>query len=98
MEFIGVIVGVALLAGLAIWAFRRRGSDEVHSVAGYQQRLARLEEARRRQVGNVRIVGGSNEVEERARQPVIGEEGRIEISSSNVPRRPEDTGQVPVRS
>lgn len=97
--FIGVLLGVAVLAGLAIWAFRRRGSDEVHSVAGYQHRLARLEEVRRRQVGgSVRILGGNNEVEERAGQPVIGESGRIEISSSSAPRRFEDTGKLPIQS
>jgi hypothetical protein len=97
--FIGVLVGVAVLAGLAIWAFRRRGSDEVHSVAGYQQRLARLEEVRRRQVGSVRIVGGSDQGEDRPGPPVIGEDGRIEISSSTTtPHRFEDTGQMPVRT
>jgi hypothetical protein len=96
--FIGVLLGVAVLAGLAIWAFRRRGSDEVHSVAGYQQRLARLEEVRRRQVGgSVRILGGNDDVEERSGQPVIGESGRIEISSSTTPRRFEDTGRLPVQ-
>jgi hypothetical protein len=96
--YFGVLLGVAVLAGLAIWALRRRGSDEVHSVAGYQHRLARLEEVRRRQVGgSVRILGGNSDVEERATQPVIGESGRIEISSSTTPRRLEDTGQLPVQ-
>ncbi|MGH9045373.1 MAG: DUF4115 domain-containing protein [Acidimicrobiales bacterium] len=50
MVVVVVLVCVVLLGGLAGWAFRRRGSDEMHSVAGYQHRLARLEEARRRQV------------------------------------------------
>jgi hypothetical protein len=98
MVFIGVIVGVAVLAGLAIWAFRRRGSDEVHSVAGYQHRLARLEEVRRRQAGAVRMLGGTSQTEERGGPPVVGEDGRIEISSSSVPRRLEDTGQIPVHT
>ena len=83
MVFVAVLVGVAVLAGLAVWAFRRRGSDEMHSVAGYQHRLERLEEVRRRQIGSVRVVGGSTPG--RGTQPTVGEDGRIEISSSRVP-------------
>jgi hypothetical protein len=94
MVFIGVLLGVAVLAGLAVWAFRRRGTDEMHSVAGYQHRLERLEELRRRQGGAVRIVGGTTPSSRE--EPVTGEDGRIEISSSTARRRvPEDTGQPP---
>jgi hypothetical protein len=96
MPFVAVLVGVAVLAGLAVWAFRRRGSDEMHSVAGYQHRLERLEEVRRRQGGSVRIVGGTNPSAGTPNQPVIGEDGRIEISSSASRRRPlDDTGELP---
>ncbi len=93
MVFIAVLVGVAVLAGLAVWAFRRRGSDEMHSVAGYQQRLERLEEVRRRQVGSVRIIGGSTPEGD---QPTVGEDGRIQITSSPSRRVIDDTNQLPV--
>jgi len=95
MVFVGVLLGVAVLAGLAVWAFRRRGTDEMHSVAGYQQRLERLEELRRRQAGAVRVVGGSTpDVEDD--EPSLGEDGRIAISSSGVRRRVyEGTGRPP---
>ncbi len=94
MVFVGVLLGVAVLAGLAVWAFRRRGSDEMHSVAGYQQRLERLEELRKRQSGSVRIVGGTTPSDRD--EPVPGEDGRIEISSSGARRRVyEDPGQPP---
>jgi heme/copper-type cytochrome/quinol oxidase subunit 2 len=94
MVFVVVLLGVAVLAGLAVWAFRRRGTDEMHSVAGYQHRLERLEELRRRQGGAVRIVGGSTPSS--SEEPVLGEDGRIEISSSGARRRVhEDTGQRP---
>jgi hypothetical protein len=96
MPFVGVLLGVAVLAGLAVWAFRRRGSDEMHSVAGYQHRLERLEEVRRRQGGSVRIVGGTTPNPGTPSQPVIGEDGRIEISSSASRRRPlDDAGELP---
>jgi len=94
--FVAVLIGVAVLAGLAIFALRRRGSDEVHSVAGYQHRLERLEEVRRRQSGSVRIVGGTGPRPEAPQRPVVGEDGRIEISSSAASRRVlDDTGQAP---
>ncbi len=57
MVVAAVLVLVVVLAGLAVWALRRRGSDELHSVAGYQRRLERLEELRRRQLGDVRPLG-----------------------------------------
>lgn len=95
VEFVVVLLGAVVLAGLAVWAFRRRGTDEVHSVGRYQHRLERLEEVRRRQTGTVRIVGGTPRPPG-APPPVIGEDGRLEISSSTSPRRVfEDTGQLP---
>jgi hypothetical protein len=94
MEFVLVLVGVAVLAGLAVWALRHRGSDEMHSVAGYQQRLERLEELRRRQSGSVRVIGSTGPQGDADQQPVVGEHGRIEISSSPSRRRAvEETGQ-----
>jgi hypothetical protein len=94
--FVAVLIGVAVLAGLAIFALRRRGSDEVHSVAGYQHRLERLEEVRRRQSGSVRVIGGTAQRPEAPQRPVVGEDGRIEISSSSASRRVfDDTGQLP---
>ncbi len=94
MVFVGALLVVAILTGLAVWAFRRRGSDELHSVAGYQHRLERLEELRRRQGGSVRIVGSAGQAPRD--EPVPGETGRIEISSSGSPRRSiEDAGQRP---
>lgn len=97
MEFVAVLIGVVVLAGLAVWALRRRGTDEVHSVGRYQHRLERLEEVRRRQTGSVRIVGGTQRPSTTAQPPVIGEDGRLEISSSTSPRRVfDDTGQLPV--
>ncbi|MGH9046993.1 MAG: RodZ domain-containing protein [Acidimicrobiales bacterium] len=98
MVFVGVLIGVAVLAGLAVWAFRRRGSDEMHSVAGYQHRLERLEELRQRQSGAVRIVGGS--APNAPQEPTLGEDGRLEISSSTSRRRAfdDDTNQVPAQS
>lgn len=98
MEYVAVLVGVAVLAGLAVWAFRRRGSDEMHSVAGYQHRLERLEEVRRRQGGSVRVVGGTTPNPGTPSQPVVGEDGRIEISSSASRRRPVDESGEPPRS
>ncbi|MGH8995089.1 MAG: RodZ domain-containing protein [Acidimicrobiales bacterium] len=89
MEFVAVLIGAAVLIGLAVWALRRRGSDEMHSVAGYQHRLERLEEVRRRQIGSVRVVGGTRPTGDAA-EPVIGENGRIEISSAPANRRPND--------
>jgi RodZ C-terminal domain len=86
MTFVAVLIGAAVLIGLAVWALRRRGSDEMHSVAGYQHRLERLEELRRRQVGSVRVVGGTRPPAE-SPEPVIGEDGRIEISSGGSYRR-----------
>lgn len=88
MTFVAVLIGAAVLIGLAVWALRRRGSDEMHSVAGYQHRLERLEELRRRQVGSVRVVGGTRPSARETPEPVIGEDGRIEISSGNSYRRP----------
>ena len=94
MEFVLVLVGVAVLAGLAVWALRHRGSDEMHSVAGYQQRLERLEELRRRQSGSVRVIGSTGPQGDADQRPVVGEDGRIEISSSPSRRRAvEETGQ-----
>jgi hypothetical protein len=81
MVVAAVLVLVVVLAGLAIWALRRRGVDELHSVAGYQHRLERLEELRRRQLGTVRPPG-SDRREDHAEQVVIGE--RIE----SLDRRP----------
>jgi hypothetical protein len=72
MVVAAVLVLVVVLAGLAIWALRRRGVDELHSVAGYQHRLERLEELRRRQLGTVRPPG-SDRRENHAEQVVIGE-------------------------
>ena len=95
VEFVVVLIGVAVLAGLAVWALRRRGTDELHSVGRYQHRLERLEEVRRRQTGSVRIVGGTPRPAGMP-PPVIGEDGRLEISSSTSPRRTfDDTGQPP---
>jgi hypothetical protein len=87
MVFVAVLLAVAVLGGLAVWAFRRRGSDEMHSVAGYQHRLERLEELRRRQGGSVRIVGSTAPRSGPDPQPAVGESGRIEISSSTSRRR-----------
>jgi hypothetical protein len=87
MVFVGVLVGVAVLAGLAVWALRRRGTDEMHSVAGYQHRLERLEELRERQGGSVRIIGSTAPHGGADPKPVVGEDGRIEISSSTARRR-----------
>ena len=96
MLFVAVLIGAVALAALAVWALRRRGSDEMHSVAGYQHRLERLEEVRRRQVGSVRVVGGTGQRPGAPQPPVVGEDGRLEISSSPSQRRVfEDTGQVP---
>jgi uncharacterized iron-regulated membrane protein len=92
MVFVAVLLGVAVLGGLAVWALRRRGSDEMHSVAGYQERLERLEELRRRQGGSVRVVGSTAPRGEPDHQPVIGESGRIEISSSTSRHRGLDDG------
>ncbi len=96
MVFVGVLLVVALLAGTAVWAFRRRGSDELHSVAGYQHRLERLEEVRRRQGGAVRIVGGPGQG--LRDEPIQDDDGRIEISSSSSSARRrafEDAGPPP---
>jgi len=94
--FVAVLIGVLALAGLAVWALRRRGSDEMHSVAGYQHRLERLEEVRRRQMGSVRVVRGSSHAQGSPPPPVVGESGRLEISSSTSSRRVfDDTGQLP---
>ncbi len=94
MVVVAVLFIVAILAGLAFWALGRRGSDEMHSVAGYQHRLERLEEVRRRQLGSVRVIGGTSHEEDQASQPVIGESGHLEISSSSSRRRvPEDPGR-----
>jgi len=90
--FVAVLLVVAVLGGLAVWALRRRGSDEMHSVAGYQERLERLEELRRRQGGSVRVVGSTAPRDEPDHQPVIGESGRIEISSSTSRHRGLDDG------
>jgi hypothetical protein len=87
MVFVGVLVGVAVLGGLAVWALRRRGSDEMHSIAGYQQRLERLEELRHRQGGSVRVVGSTDPQDGADHRPAVGEDGRIEISSSTSRRR-----------
>ena len=93
MVFVAVLVGVAVLAGLAVWALRRRASDE-DSVAGYQQRLERLEELRRRHGGPVRSVGSAAPGSGSGSQPTVGEDGRIEVSSSASRRRVfDDTGQ-----
>jgi hypothetical protein len=63
-------------------------------VAGYQQGLERLEELRRRQGGPVRIVGSAAPGSGAGSQPVVGEDGRIEVSSSASRRRVfDDTGQ-----
>ncbi len=95
---VAVLFVVAVLAGLAFWVLRRRGSDEMHSVAGYQHRLERLEEVRRRQLGSVRVIGGTSPEEDQASQPVIGESGHLEISSSSSRRRmPEDSDRPRVR-
>ena len=89
-----MLVAVAVLAGLAVWALRHRGTDEMHSVAGYQQRLERLEELRRRQSGSVRVIGSTGPQGGADQQPVVGEDGRIEISSSTSRRRVvEESGQ-----
>jgi hypothetical protein len=91
MVFVLVLLGVAFLGGLAVFALRRRGSDEMHSVAGYRQRLEKLEELRQRQAGSVRIVGSTAPSRDDPR-PVVGEDGRIEISSSTSRRRVLDEG------
>jgi hypothetical protein len=91
MVFIAVLVGVAVLGGLAVFALRRRGSDEMHSVAGYRDRLERLEELRQRQVGSVRVVGSTSPRREADPPPVARRPGMIEISSSNRRVIDEDT-------
>jgi hypothetical protein len=91
MVFIAVLVGVAVLGGLAVVALRRRGSDEMHSVTGYRDRLDRLEEIRQRQLGSVRVVRSISPRGENDPSPPLRRDGMIEISTSNRRVIDEDT-------
>jgi hypothetical protein len=102
MEYVAILLAVAVLGGLAVWTLRRRRSDEMHSVAGYQHRRERLEEVRRRQGGSVRVIGSTPPRLGPDAQPGVGEHGRMEISSSTSRRRvfddaspPPDSGRPP---
>jgi hypothetical protein len=103
VDFVLVLVAVAIVAGLAVFVFRRRRVDELHSVAGYRAGLDKLEDLRKRQSSTVRVIGGQNAGSEEADHHAVPPPARRMLFDDTTRTRPPPTSENrprprPVRS